>query len=185
MELKDVIEKRRSYRSLKPCKISEEVIRDVAGYASLAPSCYNNQPWRFVFVYEKDKLEKLFDTLSKGNSWAKLCSMIIAVFSQKELDCVVGGKEYYLFDTGMATAFLILRLTDLGFVAHPIAGYDEDKVKKILNISENMTVITLIIVAEKSCELNPVLSEKQREWEEKRPERLKFEEFCGLNGWGK
>ncbi len=185
MELKEVIEKRRSYRSLKLCEINEEMIRDVARYASLAPSCYNNQPWRFVFVYEKDKLEKLFDALSKGNSWAKLSSMIIAVFSKKEFDCVVGSKEYYLFDTGMATAFLILRLTDLGFVAHPIAGYDEDKVKKILNIPENMTVITLIIVGEKSDELNPILSEKQKEWEEKRPDRLKFEEFCGLNRWNK
>ena len=183
MELKELIEKRRSYRSLKLCKINEEMIRDVARCASLAPSCYNNQPWRFVFVYEKDKLGKLFDSLSKGNYWAKLSSMIIAVFSKKELDCVVGSKEYYLFDTGMATAFLILRLTDLGFVAHPIAGYDEDKVKKILNIPEDMTVITLVIVGEKSDELNPILSDKQKEWEEKRPERLKFEEFCGLNGW--
>lgn len=185
MELKEVIEKRRAYRSLKPCEINEQMIKDIAKYASLAPSCYNNQPWRFVFVYEKDKLEKLFDALPEGNSWARFSSMIIAVFSKKELDCVIGEREYFLFDTGMATAFLILRLTDLGLVAHPVAGYDENKVKEILKIPEDMIVITLIVVGEKSDELNPVLSERQRIWEEKRPERLKFEEFCGLNEWGK
>ncbi|MEO0231018.1 MAG: nitroreductase family protein [candidate division WOR-3 bacterium] len=185
MELKEVIEKRRAYRSLKPCEINEEMIRDIAGYASLAPSCYNNQPWRFVFVYEKDVLEKIFETLPEGNSWAKASSMIIAVFSKKEFDCVIGNREYYLFDTGMATAFLILRLTDLDLVAHPIAGYDEDKVKEILKIPKDMIVITLIIVGKKADQLSPILSERHKKWEEKRPERLKFEEFCGLNEWSK
>jgi hypothetical protein len=51
--------------------------------------------------------------------------MIIAVFSQKDLDCIRrGGREYYLFDTGMATAFMILRAMGLGLVAHPIAGFN-------------------------------------------------------------
>jgi len=30
----------------------------------------------------------------------------------------------------MATAFIILRATELGLVAHPIAGYNEDAVKQ-------------------------------------------------------
>ncbi len=185
MELKEVIEKRRSYRSIEPCETDESLVRELARCASLAPSCYNNQPWRFVFVYEKEILEKLFKALPKGNSWAKLCSMIIAVFSKKELDCIIEKREYYLFDTGMATAFLILRATDLGFVAHPIAGYDEYRVKEILAIPENMTVITLIVVGKKSEEFNPILSEKQIEWEKKRPERLKFEQFAYINRFGK
>lgn len=184
MELKEVIEKRRAYRSLEPCKIDEELIKDLAEYASLAPSCYNNQPWRFVFVYKKEMLEKIFESLPKGNSWAKSASMIIAVFSKKELDCIPGNREYFLFDTGMATAFLILRATDLGLVAHPIAGYDEERVKEILRIPEDMTLITLIIVGKKSKEINPLLSEKQIGWEKKRPERLKFEEFCAIDIWG-
>lgn len=181
MELKEVIEKRRAYRSLKPCEIDESLIRELAGCASLAPSCYNNQPWRFVFACEKNVLNELFKALPEGNSWAKSSSMIIAVFSKKEFDCVTGEREYYLFDTGMATAFLILRAVDLGLVAHPIAGYDEDRVKEILKIPRDMTVITLVIVGKRSEELSPFLSEKQIGWEKKRPERLKFEEFCFLN----
>jgi nitroreductase len=181
MELKDVIEKRRAYRSLKPCRIDENLIKELARCASLAPSCYNNQPWRFVFVYEKDMLEKLFESLPEGNSWAKSSSMIIVVFSKKEFDCVTGEREYYLFDTGMGTAFLILKATDLGLVAHPIAGYDENRVKEILEIPEDMRVITLIIVGEKSEKISPFLSKKHIELEKKRPQRLKFEEFCFLN----
>jgi len=32
--------------------------------------------------------------------------MIIAVFSREDLDCRIRGRNYYLFDTGMATAFI-------------------------------------------------------------------------------
>jgi len=181
MDVKEAIIKRRAYRSLKETTITEELIRDLATMASLAPSCRNKQPWRFVFVYEKEVKEKLHTALSPGNEWAYASSMIVAVFSNKELDCQIKDIEYYLFDTGMAVAFLILRATELGLVAHPIAGYDEEKVKAILNIPEKMRVITLIIIGKKSEEPTNLLTEKQKEAEEKRPERLPLEEFCYFN----
>ncbi len=86
-----------------------------------------------------------------------------------------------MFDTGMATAFIILRATELGLVAHPIAGYDEGKVKTILGIPEDVQVITLVIVGIHSAELNLVLSEKQVESEKKRPDRLPIEKFVYIN----
>lgn len=181
MSVKEIILKRRAYRSIEPFEVNESLIKELAECASLSPSCFNNQPWRFVFVYDKEVLEKIFETLTKGNSWARSSSLIIVVFSKKEFDCVIGNREYFLFDTGMATAFLILRATELGLVAHPIAGYDEEKVKKILGIPDNATVITLIIIGKKSEQLSPYLSEKQIEIEDKRPTRLKLEDFCYLN----
>ncbi|MCK4756036.1 nitroreductase family protein, partial [candidate division WOR-3 bacterium] len=87
----------------------------------------------------------------------------------------------YLFDTGMATAALILRATELGLVAHPIAGYSPKKVKEILNIPIEREVITLIIIGKHSEEINPLLSEKQIEAERKRPERLSFDKFVYMN----
>ena len=120
-------------------------------------------------------------TLSKGNEWAYAASMIIAVFSNKELDCLLKGREYYLFDTGMTTAFLILRATELGLVAHPIAGYNEEAVKKLLVIPDNMTVITLVIIGKHSENISALLSDKQIEAEKKRPERLSMEKVVYLN----
>jgi nitroreductase len=181
MNLKEIINKRRAYRSLEPVEVTEELVKDLAECAHLAPSCSNNQPWRFVFVYDKAMLEKLRPALSKGNAWAQLASMIIAVFSRKDFDCVAKDREYYLFDTGMAIAFMMLRATELGLVAHPIAGYSEEKVKEILGIHEDMKVITLVIVGRHSENINPVLSEKQIEWEKKRPERLPLEKFAYKN----
>jgi nitroreductase len=181
MDLKDAIEKRRAYRSLEPVEITEDLVEDLARCAQLAPSCFNNQPARFVFVYDPDVLEPLKTALSRGNAWAGAASMIIAVFSHKESDCVIQPRVYYLFDTGLATAFLILRATALGLVAHPIAGYKEGMAKEILGIPEDARLITLIIVGKKSEQISPVLSEKQIEAERARPERLPLQNVAFLN----
>jgi len=181
MDVKQAILTRRAYRSLDPVEITEELVRDLAECAQLTCSCFNNQPWRFVFAYDPDVLKQLHGAMSKGNAWVQAASLIIAVFSKKELDCLIKEREYYLFDTGMATAFIILRATELGLVAHPIAGFNEDAVKEILGIPEEMRVITLVIVGRHSETISPLLSEAQVEREKKRPERLPLEEFAFMN----
>lgn len=181
MDVKEAIERRRAYRSLDPVEITRDLVDDLAGCAQLAASCFNKQPWRFVFVADPEVLKRMRGALSRGNEWIHHASMIVAVFSKKELDCQVKGREYYLFDTGMAVAHIILRATELGLVAHPIAGFDESRVKEILGIPEEMTVITLVNVGKKRQSMRPELSEQQIAWEKERPERLPLEKFVHLN----
>ena len=181
MEVIKAINERRAYRSLKPVKITEELIRDLARCAGLAPSCFNNQPTRLVFVYEPEALKNLHDALSKGNKWAHSASMIVVVFSKREDDCIIKDREYHQFDCGLAAAFLILRATELGLVAHPIAGFSPRRTKEILEIPDEYKVITLIIMGKHSETISPILSEKQVEWERKRPERFPFEKIAHLN----
>jgi len=181
LEVREAIEKRRAYRSLDPAPISDELIRDLAESASLAPSCFNNQPWRFVFVRDSDVLKEMHGTLSKSNEWITDASMIIAVFSRKEDDCVIRDREYHLFDVGMATAFIILRATELGLVAHPVAGFSPRKVRAILGIPEDMQVITLVNVGKHADTLHDTLTEQQKAGEKERPERLPFEKFAYVN----
>ena len=90
------------------------------------------------------ELDEMRGALAKGNEWAQKASMIIAVHSKVEDDCLVAGREYFLFDTGMATALLILRAVELGLVAHPIAGFDEERVKEVLGLGgEDFTSFTI------------------------------------------
>jgi nitroreductase len=184
MDVKEAIEKRRAYRSLEPVEITEDLIRELVKAAQLTPSCFNNQPWRFVFVYDKDMLLRMREGLTRGNEWIHAASLIIVVFGKKEDDCDTKGREYYLFDMGMACAFIQLRATELGLVAHPIAGFMEDKVKEKLGIPDEMKVITLINVGKKSDTISEVLSEKQVGWEKKRPKRKSLEEFVYRNRYG-
>jgi len=177
MEVKEAIETRRAYRALSPIEVADELIHDLATAASLAPSCFNKQPWNYVFVRSPDSLVKLHDAYSEGNEWARDASLVIAVFSHREMDCIIREREYYLFDTGLATANLILRATELGLVAHPIAGFSPRKVRGILGIPNDMEVITLIIVGKHSENM-------EDEPEKDRPIRKTIEEFIHIENYG-
>ncbi|WP_457558304.1 nitroreductase family protein [Candidatus Harpocratesius sp.] len=182
MNLDEIIKTRRAFRSLKPVKITEKIIDQLAYAAQLMPSCFNNQPWRFVFVKDNPFLENLKnEALSQGNAWAKHASMIIAIFSEKNLDCIIRDRIYYQFDVGMAAAAMILKATDLNLVAHPIAGFSPNKVKKIVNIPETYDIISLIIVGKRKLSLNDVLSKGQIESEKIRPKRIPLEKFRFIN----
>jgi nitroreductase len=181
MNVTDAIKIRRAYRSLDPMEITSDLIHDLAYHASLSASCGNNQPWRFVFIYDREQLTQLKTLLPKGNRWMEQSSMIIAVFSRQGDDCIVKDRVYNLFDAGMGTAFLILRATELGLVAHPVAGYDHEAIKQLLNIPQEYQIITLINIGKHGTVVNPLLSEKQIIAEKERPVRKIFEEYSYLN----
>ena len=181
MDVKEAIEKRRAYRSLIPIEISKDLIKDFAECAQITASCFNNQPWRYIFVYDKKMLEKMHEALSSGNEWAYKASMIIVVLGKKEDDCVIHDRIYYRFDIGMATCAIILRATELGLIAHPIAGYSPRKTREILGIPDDIDVITLVIVGKHSDKIDSVLSDKQVEAEKERPVRKKIDEFVYMN----
>jgi nitroreductase len=178
MDVSDAIDERRAYRSLAPVGIADETLEELARAAQLAPSCFNNQPARFVFVRDREMLGRMHEVLSSGNEWARAASMVIAVFCEKESDCVIRDREYYLFDTGLAVGQLLLRATELGLVAHPIAGYSPKKTREVLGIPEQAQVIALIMVGKHAEDISSVLSEKQAESEHERPERLPIEQVA-------
>ena len=181
MDVKDAVLKRRALRSFENTKLEPDMIDRLIESASLSASCFNNQPWRYVFVNDDAVLKKLHEALPKGNVWAAVAPLIIVVCSKKENDCLIKGREYFLFDCGLSVSQLILTATELGLVAHPIAGYDEEMAKTLLGIPQDMTVITLIIVGVHSQAISPLLSEKQVKDEQERPARLPKEQIAFFN----
>lgn len=181
MDVKQAIETRRAYRSLEQVEISDGLLKDLASLALLAPSCFNNQPLRLIFVRDSAVLEQMKTVMSEGNEWTHQDSCIAVVLGKKEFDCVIHDREYYLFDIGMGVAFLILRATELGLVAHPIAGYSPKKTRAVLGIPDDWNVVTLVNIGKKSEQTNPVLSEKQRKDELVRPERLPVDTIYSMD----
>jgi nitroreductase len=181
--LADILEQRRSYRSLEKIPIERKTLFQLAIHASLMPSCFNNQPWRFVFISSPEQLEKLKTTYSKGNEWAYNASFVVAVVTRDSDDCQLQGKTYAGFDTGMSVGAMLLSATEMELVLHPIAGFDTEKAKDILGIPKDFTLITLLIGGKKNPMILPELTEKQKEAELQRPPRKKPEEFAFLNSW--
>ena len=99
MELREVIQLRRSLRSFARTEISDALLHHLAEAASLAPSCSNNQPWRFVFVRSPAGLEKVLPTLAPGNAtWAKHASLVVVVWSKPELSDLVDRGQVPIRD---------------------------------------------------------------------------------------
>jgi len=51
--------------------------------------------------------------------------------------------EYYIVDVGISMQQLILAATDLGLGTCWIGGFNESKIKKILNIPDNIKVVAM------------------------------------------
>jgi nitroreductase len=186
MELREAIEARRAYRSLEPAPVPEALVLEAMERVRRAPSCSNNQPWRFVVAQGDRPLAAVKAALNRGNAWAQAAPVIVAVLSRRDLDCVIEppnrpAREYFLFDTGMATAYLLLLLTEAGLVAHPIAGYSQRAAAEAVGAPEGMSVVALIIVGRRSAEPSPVLSEKQLASERARPARKAVDEFAFID----
>jgi nitroreductase len=179
MTLHEAIHHRHAYRKLKHAIIDHDLLKQLTAAAKLAPSCYNNQPWRFVMVTDPDLLEQLHSAYSKGNEWARKASLVVAVATETSFDCVIGDREYALFDTGIATGFMLLAATEAGLVAHPIAGYDPPKVKEILGIPKEWNVITLVVMGE-----HDRTAAEGDEEELTRPPRKPDREFAWIDRYG-
>lgn len=124
MELKEVIENRRSIRKFKNIDISKEIIENLIDCARLAPSTKNRQPWQFVIVKDKIKnqiadimLDNIKENLDVYKSSVKETAMIIKeapililVLKQYDINWATGDT----LSIGAAIEHICLRATDLG-----------------------------------------------------------------------
>lgn len=133
-------------RPLQSLTVTEDIVRDLLMSSQMAPVCFNAENWKFEFVYGDEKLKALKESLLEGNEWAHTASMIIAVLTEKEKGCVSQEKEYYLFDIGLATGFMVMRATDLGIILQPTDQFDKKIAQKVLGLDKDTDIITLMMV---------------------------------------
>jgi nitroreductase len=130
----------KTHLSGKP--IEPEKIAHILKAAMLAPSARNNQPWRFIVVQGREAVEDLVDhAFGENNLMARQADVIIVVCARPADDVLVEGKDYYLFDCGLAVENMLLAATDLGLVTHLILRFNEAVVKDILNIPDDVRVV--------------------------------------------
>jgi nitroreductase len=185
VEVKEAIKNRRALRAIDPRPVEDAKVKGLVEAARLSASCFNNQPWRFVVCTGPESLTALREALPRGNAWATRAPMIIVVSAKGDDDCQLSDRrDYYLFDCGLSVGQMLLRATDLGFVAHPIAGYDPGKVKTALGIPDDHVVITLVICGYHGSD-DSLLSDKQKEAEGSRPERKAISENFFSDYWGR
>jgi nitroreductase len=182
-ELIHEIDIRRAKRALSDKKIPHEIIQRLMTAATFAPSCFNNQSWRFLVVTDDEALKKIHDTLSKGNYWVKKAPAVVVVATKLEFGCRLSDRrDYALFDCGLATENLMLQGFKEGLYAHAIAGFDPFKIKAAFHIPDEYIVITLVVVGYPGDDAS--LSEKHKELEYSPRNRRSESEVICYNTWG-
>lgn len=136
---------RRSFRAMSREGVTDLQVRRIVEAGHLAPSCFNNQPWRFIVYRTDEQMQQISKALSGSNNWAERSAFIVAVLVDPAMDCrLKDGREYALFDAGLAVENMLLQAVHEGLYAHPMAGFSPSVVREVSHIPENYQIVTLV-----------------------------------------
>ncbi|HEX9830803.1 MAG TPA: nitroreductase family protein, partial [Thermodesulfobacteriota bacterium] len=79
-------------------------------------------------------------------AWAKNASALIVIISRKTFDHNGKPSRTHSFDTGAAWQNLALQGALKGLVIHGMQGFDYDKAREVLNVSDDYEVEAMAAV---------------------------------------
>jgi len=139
MEVFESIEKRRSIRNYEPTAVPKEKLEKILEAARLAPSASNFQPRHFIVVTDAERREALSTGMFAG-FLKKAPVLIVACGDDKK------APKWYAIDVAIAVENMVLAATGEGLGTCWIGSFDENKVRNVLKIPENLRVIVLLAV---------------------------------------
>ncbi|MHC3995446.1 nitroreductase family protein [Thiomicrolovo sp. ZZH C-3] len=120
----DLFLKRFSPKKFLDKPLGEKDLCAVLEAAMTAPSCFNEQPWRFVLGAK----EEFLDLLSAKNAvWAATAPLLLMVCSTQTFAYNRKPNRWHAFDSGTAMAFLIVEASRRGISVHPMGGFSAEK----------------------------------------------------------
>lgn len=164
----DLIQKRWSPRAFDITKpVTREQIISICEAARWAPSCSNDQAWRFLIWdinHNSDAYHKAFNCMIEWNQqWVKTAPVIVASIASSKFSFKDEANRWAQYDTGAAAENICLQATSMGLMAHQLAGYNADKLRNEFNIPDDYTPMAMIAIGYQAEE--DVLEELHRKIE--------------------
>ncbi|MCW3998203.1 MAG: nitroreductase family protein [Candidatus Bathyarchaeota archaeon] len=138
MSLTDRILNRRSIRHYKKKEIPEEVLNQIFEAGRNAPSAANMQPIHFIILKNNEVKKKLSSIFSRF-----LKDAPVVIVGCANVKAILTGK-WAVVDTTIAMQNMAIAAWALGVGSCWIGSFNENKVKKTLNIPDNWKVVALI-----------------------------------------
>ena len=175
----------RAYDATRPVTPEQKI--GLLEAARWAPSCYGDQPWRFV-VWDKNSnagsWQKAFDCLSPGNQgWVKDAPLLLLTTADTLFNHNGQPNRWAQYDTGAAAENLCLQAEALGLMAHQMGGFDPDKARAAFDIPSQYTPMAMIAVGHPADPAT--LSAEVRERETAPRKRRALGELFFAGAWGK
>ncbi len=142
----------RAYDATK--KVSQAQIIALLEAARWAPSCYGDQPWRFIVCQKNSKQNTdestwqcAFDCLAPGNqSWVKDAPVLLLTCADTLFNHNGQPNRWGQYDTGAAAENLCLQASSMGLMAHQMGGFDADKTREDFAIPAQFTPMAMVSI---------------------------------------
>ena len=146
-EILTEIKERWSPRAFSNKAVAEEDLMALLEAARYAPSCNNEQPWRFLVAADKDKLARMRSVLDSGNQlWANRAPVLILIAAEKSFLKNGKSNRWNCFDAGTAWGYLSLEAQKRGLITHGMGGFSVEKAREEFKIPEKYEIITVLAV---------------------------------------
>lgn len=147
-EIEPLLLERWSPRSFSGQPISQEDLETLFEAARWAPSCYNEQPWRFLYAHRQGPhWERFFSLLAGANqTWCAKAGVLLVLLSSRRFRRNDRPNDSHSLDAGSAWQNLALQATSMGLAAHAMAGFDKETAVKELGVPETFQVECMIAV---------------------------------------
>lgn len=145
MDVFTVISKRRSIRSYQNKKVEKAKLIKILEAARQAPSASNRQEWRFVVV-EDGKTRKQLCHAARKQVFVAEAPVVIACCAKTDNHVMTCGQLCYPIDVAIAIDHMTLAAVELGLATCWVGAFEEEKVKKILNIPSEIKVVELLVL---------------------------------------
>ncbi|HWQ20437.1 MAG TPA: nitroreductase family protein [Methanotrichaceae archaeon] len=99
----ELLQKRRSIRAYEDRDIESDIIKKLKEAALRSPSSRGINPWRFIFITDRSKLEELSRAKQSGSSFLKGARLGVVVCAE--------GSESDVWIEDCSIASIILQLT--------------------------------------------------------------------------
>lgn len=163
----DLLIHRRSIRQYTGQPIDPEQVRTILEAALMSPAGKRRNPWQFIVVEDKDKLQALSAAKEGGAAPIAGAAIAIAVIADPD------DSDTWVEDLSIASILIQLQCSDLGLGSCWIQmkeRYDangtpaEYNVRNLLEIPEQYRVLAVISVGHPAEERKPYDTEKLQ-WE--------------------
>lgn len=177
--IQELILNRWSPRAMSDEPVSDEELHSLFEAARWAPSCYNDQPWRFLYAKKGTAhWDLFFDLLVEFNqSWCHSASFLGLSCARKTFEKNNTPSQTFAYDTGAAWENMCLEGASRGIVVHGMGGFDYLKAKSVLNIPDDYEVLAMFAVGKWAPKekLSPPLQNREAPGARKKISEFAFE----------
>lgn len=147
----DIIARRWSPRAFDESKpIPPQSIISLCEAARWSPSCYGDEPWRYLVwdkITDPTAWHRAYSCLAESNQvWVKRAPLLMLSVAQTLRRKDSQPNRFAQHDTGMASMAITLQAVALGLAAHQMGGFDSTKIRIAFSIPEEYECMAMFAI---------------------------------------